>query len=84
MLNSTRTQTESAERSRKPAAKTLHTTSINLKQQESCTDTFYLPLRETVNKRIDNYAHNYRKIMERSHGEKVARGGDHRGERGEK
>ena len=37
----------------KNTKKHIHTASIHLKPNDSCSDAYYLPLRETVNKKID-------------------------------
>ena len=37
----------------KNTKKHIHTASIHLKEKDSCSDTYYLPLREVVQKKID-------------------------------
>lgn len=68
MLNCNRPLRQSLERAKR-SQKNIHTASIILKPQDSYSDALYLPLKDAVNKRIDNqsqHIQNYKKILEKS------------------
>lgn len=57
MLNYNRPLRESLERAKR-SQKNIHTASIVLRPQDSYSDALYIPLKETLNRKLDSQSHN--------------------------